>query len=581
MTRRRWGLIAGFVVFLGYALGQEWLSITYEINENHLLDLFVGISAAVAGLVALDRRPGNPIGWLLFAMGVAWYAHPYVLLDIPVVTVVATVVAALHVPLVAHVVLSYPTGRFPTHLDRGLAVIFYGIATVLTLAQMAVFDPRFWGCPQCIWRPAIWPSEPAYELIMVIGQPILALEVAAFFVAIALRFVRSSPVERRNLLPLWIGALLLGVIEVLGTTGSTYEDGFLRLIWQIRSVLLILVPLVFLYGLLTDRTAKTAIGDLVLRLEKDIPTGRLGAILADALGDPDLRIVYAAATGEGWVSADGVPVPDPADHADRHHRVTVIQRDRRPYAALIHDEALSPTLVTGVASAAGLAIENEWLHAELRAQLEEVRASRARIVAAGDEERRKVERDLHDGAQQRLLTLALALRVARRQLAGTQGQSAGEALDRAEGELQLAIEELRELARGIHPAILTDEGLEAAVRTLAARASLPVQVTADLPDRPPAGTEATAYFAVSEALANVTKHAHATSASVTLRVEADELLVVVADDGAGGADPTRGSGLRGLRDRVAAAEGVMTVSSPIGGGTSLTIRLPLRIKATP
>lgn len=447
---------------------------------------------------------------------------------------------------------------------------------------MAVFDPRQWGCEACIWRPAIWPSESAYTMILTISGYLTTVEVLAFFAAIVLRYARSSRVERLQLLPLWVGAAMLGVIEILGTTGNPYDGGFLGLVWQMRSVLLILVPLVFLYGLLTDRTAKTAIGDLVLRLEGDIPTGQLGAILADALGDPGLRIVYAAATGEGWVGTDGLPVPDPAEQVDRHHRVTIVRRDHRPYAALIHDHALSPTLVTGVASAAGLAIENEWLHAELRAQLEEVRASRARIVAAGDLERRKVERDLHDGAQQRLLALALALRVARRQvsgLPGTSSTSAQDALDRADAELRSAIEELRELARGIHPAILTDEGLEPAVRSLAARATLPVEVVTDLPERLPAGTEATAYFAVSEALANVTKHARATGATVSVRAEGGELVVIITDDGSGGAEPAHGSGLRGLRDRVAADEGTMAVTSPSGVGTTLVIRLPLRVRS--
>ena len=578
MTRRRWGLLALSIVFLAFAFGQEWLSISYEINENHLLDVFVGISSAVAGIVALDRRPGNPIGWLLFLSAVAWHANPYVLLNIPVITVAATMANAFHVALVAHLVLCYPTGRFLTRLDRTLVIVFYSMTVVLTLARMAVFDPRSWGCPQCIWQPAVWPSEPAYELVMAISGGIVTLEVLAFFVAIVLRFVRSSRVERHNLLPLWIGALLLGVIEILGTTGDTYEDGFLRLVWQIRAVLLILVPLVFLYGLLTDRTAKTAIGDLVLRLERDIPSGQLGAILADALGDPGLRIVYAAATGEGWVGPDGVPVPDPAELQDRHHRVTIIQRDQRPYAALIHDDALSPTLVTGVASAAGLAIENEWLHAELRAQLDEVRASRARIVAAGDEERRKVERDLHDGAQQRLLALALALRSARRQLADQADDGkAATALNRAEDELKLAIEELRELARGIHPAILTDEGLEAAVRSLAARSTVPTELVIELPGRLPGTIEATAYFAVSEALANVTKHAAATRARIEIASASDALSVRVADDGCGGADLTLGTGLRGLRDRVAAVGGVLALSSPAGGGTVLTITVPIPV----
>lgn len=563
MTRRRCGLVLISVAFLAYALGQEWISIRFEVIENHLLDVFVGISAAVAGIVALDRRPGNPIGWLLFAIAVAWHANPYVMLEIPVVTVLATFVAACHVPIVGHLVLAYPTGRLQAGFDRVLVIIFYSTTLVITLAELVVADPR------------------ANDAIGTVGGWLTTVEVLAFFVALGRRFARSSGVERHHLLPLWVGAVLLGVIEVLGTTGDPYAGGFLFLIWQIRSVLLILVPLVFLYGLLTDRTAKTAIGDLVLRLEGDIPTGQLGPILAEALGDPALRIAYAATTGDGWVTAEGLPTDDPSGQEDRHHRVTVIERDHRPYAALIHDSALNPTLVSGVASAAALAIENEWLHAELKAQLEEVRASRVRIVAAGDAERRRVERDLHDGAQQRLLALGLALRLARRQVADGTSPAAGDAMERAEAELRLAIDELRELAGGIHPAILTDDGLGAAVRSLAARSTVPVLVTVDLRNRLPPTIEATAYFVISEALANVAKHAGARQVVVSATVHGAMLRVDVSDDGAGGADPSRGSGLRGLRDRVAAVDGDLQVTSPAGQGTTVTISVPVPVGSLP
>lgn len=299
MTGRRWGLVALSAAFLAYALGQEWISIHHEIIENHLLDVFVGLSAAVAGVVALDRRPGNPIGWLLFAIAVSWHADPFVLLDIPAITVVATLVGGLFVPLVGHLVLAYPSGHLWTRFERLLVITFYSSNVILSLAEMAVFDPRAWGCGECIWRPAVWPSEAAYGVVRAIGDWVTTIEVLLFFLAVALRFRRSSAVERHTLRPLWVGAVLLGVIEILGTTGDSYAGGFLGFIWQIRSVLLILVPLIFLYGLLTDRTAKTAIGELVLRLEGDIPTGQLGPLLADALGDPGLRIVYASATGEG------------------------------------------------------------------------------------------------------------------------------------------------------------------------------------------------------------------------------------------------------------------------------------------
>jgi signal transduction histidine kinase len=243
-------------------------------------------------------------------------------------------------------------------------------------------------------------------------------------------------------------------------------------------------------------------------------------------------------------------------------------------AALVHDAALAeePELVEAVAATARLALENQRLHAELRAQLDEVRASRARIVAAGDEERRRLERDLHDGAQQRLLALGLALQLARAELP-ERTASADELLADAEHELHEALHELRELARGIHPAILTDGGLTPALRTLAERTSIPVSVAGPQGRLPPA-VETAAYFIVSEALANVVRHAHASQASVAVRANAGRVLVAVEDDGVGGADVAGGSGLRGLRDRAQALGGSLAVTSTPGEGTRVAAELP-------
>jgi signal transduction histidine kinase len=214
------------------------------------------------------------------------------------------------------------------------------------------------------------------------------------------------------------------------------------------------------------------------------------------------------------------------------------------------------------------------LDAQLRARLDELRASRARIVEAGDAERRRLERDLHDGAQSRLVALALLLRTARIR-AGDDGELAG-LLERAQEELQTSLAELRELARGIHPAVLTDRGLEPALQALVARAPVPVSVEAELPEPLPGAVESAAYFVVSEALANVAKYAQATSASVAVRRSNGRVTVDVSDDGVGGADAARGSGLRGLADRVAALDGTLSVDSPAGRGTRLHAEIPAR-----
>jgi signal transduction histidine kinase len=574
MTPRRAGLAAIWVAVIAAELGAIALMLSYDAPDNMLLDLFVAAAAVTAGVVALDQRPGNRIGWLMVAMAVAWVPPPYVVWDVPAITVPALLVNSLFFAFAGHLVLAYPSGRLQTRFERLLVVAIYVSYLWQQLAVMAVFSPRDWGCPQCDWQPALWPSESAYQTLETIGDLQTVIIAPLFVAAVALRFRRSSRLERHDLVPMWIGAVLLAVIEVLGIWGDDSWSGVWGVLLHVRYLLLALLPLVFLWGLLTARTAQSAIGALVLRLRDGVPPGRLAPLLAESLGDPSLQVYYASGTSGGWVSADRERCDDLSALEDRNHAVTVIENDGHPYAAMVHDRAVSDTLVRGVASAAAISMENERLHAELRAQLEEVRASRVRIVAAGDRERRRVERDLHDGAQQRLLALSMALRAVRRQLDVHDDGAALAALDAAESELRLGIRELRELARGIHPTILTDDGLDAAVRSLADRSTVPVHVEIALPERPSREAEGAAYFAISECLANVAKHSGASRAWVRADATEGRLVIEVRDDGCGGAVAADGGGLSGLADRVAAANGVLTVSSPAGVGTMVRIELP-------
>jgi signal transduction histidine kinase len=226
-----------------------------------------------------------------------------------------------------------------------------------------------------------------------------------------------------------------------------------------------------------------------------------------------------------------------------------------------------------VGAAARLAVENSRLQAQLRAQLAEVRASRARIVSAADAERRRLERDLHDGAQQRLLAIRLALRLASTRV-GSNDAEVRELLADADAELMTGLDELRALARGIHPAVLTDEGLPAALASLACRATVPVDIREVPRERLGAPIEAAAYFVASEALANVAKHAHASNVSITVSRHDGWVSLEVADDGVGGADVSRGSGLSGLRDRVEALDGRLEIASRPAAGTMLRAEFP-------
>jgi len=256
--------------------------------------------------------------------------------------------------------------------------------------------------------------------------------------------------------------------------------------------------------------------------------------------------------------------------------VTVLERNGAPEAAIIHDAVLleEPGLVASVAGALWLAVENERLAAEVEEQLTEVRASRARIVAAGDAERRRLERDLHDGAQQRLVALTLALRLAQTRLGDDADPAVKLSLEQASQEAKAALSELRQLARGIHPQILTEAGLHAAIESLAVRTPGDVSIDIDPMARFDPTVEAIAYFVVSEALANIAKYAEACAVQVRATWQEGVLTVEVTDDGRGGADPQTGTGLRGLLDRVSAADGTLEVVSPPGGGTRIVARIP-------
>jgi signal transduction histidine kinase len=251
-----------------------------------------------------------------------------------------------------------------------------------------------------------------------------------------------------------------------------------------------------------------------------------------------------------------------------------VEHDGRRVAAIVHDAELdaSPELVQAAASAASLAIDNERLKAALRARVEELRISRRRIVEAADDARRRIERDLHDGAQQQLVSLALDLRMLRARLG--EDEAAAAAVDELADKLAAALAELRELARGIHPAVLADHGLGPAIHALVARVPLLVECDIAIDARLPAPVEAAAYFVVAEGLTNVVKYANASEVRVRMRHRDGALEVTVTDDGVGGARMDVGSGLRGLSDRVAALEGQLEVESPLGGGTRLRAVIP-------
>jgi signal transduction histidine kinase len=452
-------------------------------------------------------------------------------------------------------------------------------ATVtLGFVPIAVFvGSAEFGCVACPDNVFLIENEPSFGRSWLDGLSVLGIVIPLAVVArLAQRWQRASRPLRRTVTLVFLAgaALMITLATLLATSllGGSME--LIDIFYYSSLPALALVPFLFLAGLVRGRMLRgRGLGRLVRRLGASLERGELRAALAEALGDPSVELAYWLPDSRQYVDAEGRPVELPGPETGRS--VTEVDRDGRRIAAIVHDPTLldDPERVREAGAAAALALENERLEAELRAKVEEVRASRSRLVEVGWRQRRRLERDLHDGAQQRLVSLALTLRLARERLGADSGDAAM-LLDRSREELDLALSELRELARGIHPAVLADRGLTAAVDALADRAPLPVEVR-DVPaERLPEHIELTAYFVISEALTNITKYAQANRAWVSVRQKNGRLLLEVGDDGVGGADVGRGTGLRGLADRLDAIEGRLYIESEPGRGTTVRATMP-------
>jgi hypothetical protein len=410
MTPRRWALVALGLAALVWALGGEWVSISRGVQESHLLDVTVGLSFFGAGIVALDRRPGNVLGPLMVAFAATGFLANWGNL-IPVFPTLGFLGGLFGAPLLVHSTLAYPSGRLRTRFDRVVLAAMYTQAAAVGLVGLLTFPRRGPGCGRCPWTPLFFPNRTVFTAAGRLGDRSALVLVPLVLAALWLRWQGASQGERRELAPLWAAASILAVVYLMGAFASPdSQEGFSYLLWELRAVLQISLPIVFLWGLLSSRLARSAVGDLVVALDRPLPPGGLQAALARTLADPALQVVYALEReprgveehrdGEyRWVDSGGLPVALPPPGAGRGARVaTVVERNGRPLAALLHDPALDPGLVQAAGAAAGMAVENERLHAQVRAQLDEVRASRARIVQASDQERLRIERNLHDGA---------------------------------------------------------------------------------------------------------------------------------------------------------------------------------------
>jgi signal transduction histidine kinase len=492
-------------------------------------DLAAGLALLAAGAVAWARAARSATGPLLALAGTAWLAGD----------VWSGLVYAHRGPLV-HALLTYPSGR--TRSRPTIAVI--------ALAYVDGLVPEMARAPGAT----------------------IALVVAVVGVA-AWRWWSAHGLERRvRMVPLGC-VLAVGSTLVLAAIGRTADLGTGEFAAWAYNAAIVLTAAVLAADLLSERTVRAAATGLVVDLAESQEPQALRAALARTVGDPALEIAYRV--DDEWVNEAGRPVQLPAEDSGGRD-ISVVEDQDMPVAALMHDPAAlrDERLARSVEAAVRLALANVRLQAEVAARVREVAASRRRLVEAGDEQRRRLREELRGGAERRLSDVSDDLAA----LALGRQDEAGDALATLMTELDEARADLARFAQGVHPRSLTDGGLEPALGELAQQAAVPVVL--DVPSRRfPAPHEAAVFFLCSEALANVAKYAGASGARIDVTATAAGLVVRVADDGRGGADPRRGSGLRGLADRVEALGGTLSLTSPLGAGTRLEAVLPIGAEA--
>src|SRR6266700_1858031 len=535
---RRWVWLLLWPAAAVVGVAAEWRLYGWADPGNWVADLLTGWTTIACGLAGWSRRPQSRSGALLAATGFAWFAPNFAVTGVTALGWLSAHALYLYRGPLVHLVLTYPRGRPVRRLD---------VAAVAAGYAVAVITP--------VWADGI-----------------ATIVLACLLVAVAVRgYICAAGRERRmRLAALQATAVLAAVLAAvalvrLAAPGQAADPATLH----VYQASLCGLSLGLLVGLFRGSWERAEVADLVVELG-ETRSGTLRDELARALGDPSLQVGYWVPQRAGFVDSEGRPLR----LADRGsgRSMTMVERDGQRLAVLVHDPAVlsDQGLVEAVSSAARLAAANARLQAEVRARLAEIGASRRRILEAGDEERGRLERRLREGALRRLGEVAETLRQARRPDAAG---NAAERLARAEIQLTQTQQELRRLARGIHPRELSERGLAAALASLARDVPLPVKLAVSAPGDPPAAA-ACAYFVCTEALTNVAKYASASTVAVSVRSGSGGTTVEIEDDGVGGADPGRGTGLRGLADRVETLGGTLTVDSPPGRGTRLVAVIP-------
>ena len=566
---RRFRSVVPPLAALGLAAAAASLAFAVEVAHPDSIQVFLlewlSVPYLVAGLVAWWRRPESRLGLLMVAGGFASAFSGWQFSGRAGEYTLGAAFDIVPAALFLHVFLAFPDGRLRSKFERGLVGSAYVAAVGMQLVKLALGGTGRRNVLELSMQPGIVTHVERVQLLSLSALLIVGVGVLA-----ARRRRHGRP--RRRSLAILIDCFALGLVTAaaLFVLGAYGWPGFI----EVRRATLFVIglsPFAFLLGLLDARLARSAVGDLFLELRSDPAPQDLRDALAQTLRDPSLELAYWLPDFGTYADVDGRPVRLPDDD---ERTATLIDRNGEHVAALIHSRMLDdePELLEAVGAAAGISLENARLHAELRARVEELRGSRARVIEAGQKERQRLERNLHDGAQQRLIALSLRLSLLEKK-AGEHPELRDE-LDAARQEIALSLGELRDVARGIHPAVLTGHGLGVAVESLAAHAPLPVRLNVGLDGRLPERVEVAAYYVVSESLANVVKHAEAKEVGVSLARDRHHVVVEVIDDGVGGADTERGTGLRGLADRVEALGGRLRVWTPLGGGTRVRAEIP-------
>jgi signal transduction histidine kinase len=495
-----------------------------------------GLALIAAGLAISFRTPIRLSG-LAIAAGFAWFAPIWIgwAGGPTLVRSLAMVVVGFELPLLWHLVLAYPNGRFEAKAAGALVAAVYLEAAVSAIGRALFrdpfFDPSCWD--NCTDNAFLVRSLPELARgIQLTDLWCTAVAAAAAVVLCVWRFGSATGPAKRALWPITGGGVLLSFaaaahsIAVLSAIEVPLDPRFLA-IFLVACLGAVVIAVGLVWNGLRALAQRRSVGRIVANLGVASAPGSLQAALASAVGDAGLRIAYWLPDSERWIDAHGVTTAEPVASPGR--MVTALVRDGRRIAVVDHATSV-PELEPKFGAAVRLALDNERLQAEVLSQLVDLRDSRSRIVASGDTERRRLEHDLHDGAQQRLLALSYDLRLASASARTDGDEEIAAALAAATSEAQLALADLRELAHGIYPAILTEAGVASAIATLADGASLPVEIVDMAEERYPAPVETAIYVAVSEAIADAVARG-ASHLTVSLVRDVGRLVLDTEDDG--------------------------------------------------